>query len=138
MTLRTGSLRIDPIAVTLDGEAVVGLEKARNGRQGLQPGIARAAPRVAEDYHGRGAPLLEAARELVTKSLDARVSLVVKEMEVVEEARGLAEVQTQERVNPALGHIHHLHRAARDQERLEISHEARDAPLLGRDPGRIS
>src|SRR5947209_17573476 len=110
MTLRTVSLRIDPIAVALDGEAVVSLEEAGDCRERLQPGIARAAPRVAEDHHGGGRPRLEAARELGAKGLDARVSLVVKEVKVVEEARGLSGVQAQERVNPALGHVHHLDR----------------------------
>src|SRR2546430_83253 len=101
MTLRTDSLRIDPIAVALDGQAVVGLKEARGGRPCVQPSIAGAAPRVAEDHHGGGPPLLETAHELGAKSLDARVSLIVKEMEVVEEARGLAKVQAQERMNPA-------------------------------------
>src|SRR6266436_7391532 len=108
MTVRTASLRIDPIAVALDGEAVVSLEETGDRRQRLQPGIARAAPRVAEDHHGNGRPRLEAARELGAKGLDARVSLVVKEVKVVEEARGLQEVQAQKRVKPAFVHIHHL------------------------------
>src|ERR1700730_322039 len=107
MTLRTASLRIDPIAVALDGEAVVSLEKAGDRRQRLQARIARAAPRVSEDHHGGGRPRLEASRELVAKGLDARILLVVKEVKVVEEARGLSEVQAQQRVNPALGHVHH-------------------------------
>src|SRR5260370_36290673 len=80
MTLRTGSLRIDSIAVAFDGEAIVTLEKAGDRRQRLQPRIARAAPRVAEDHHGGGTPRLEALRELGAKGLDARISLVVKEV----------------------------------------------------------
>src|SRR3990170_1695176 len=111
MTLRTGSLRIDPVAVALDGERVVAREEPRHGGKAVEPLVAGAAPRVPEDDDGRGPAALEIARELVAERLDAGVRLVVVEVEVIEEACRLPEVQAQERVDPALGHVHHLHRA---------------------------
>src|SRR5713101_7581715 len=106
MTLRTGSLRIDPVAVALDGECVVTREEHRHGGESVEPRIAGTAPRVPEDDDGRGPATLEVARELGAERLDASVAFVVEEVEVVEEARRLPEMQAQERVDSALGHVH--------------------------------
>src|ERR1700693_143352 len=102
MTIRTRSLRIDPVAAPLDGECVIALEKPRHGGEGVEPLVAGTAPRVLEDDDGRGPAALEIARELGAKRLDAGVRFVVEEVEVVEEARRLAEVQAQARGAAAL------------------------------------
>src|SRR6266536_5705356 len=99
MTLRTAALRIDPVAVALDGERVLALEEPVHRREILQPFIALAPPGVAEDHDGGGTAALEIGGELGTESLDAGIPLVVEEVEVVEKARGLPHVEPQERVN---------------------------------------
>src|SRR5437762_5990620 len=99
MTLRTGLLRIDPIAVALDGEPVFALQEPVHGRETLQPFIALAPPGLAEDHDGGGTAALEIGGELCTEGLDARIQFVVEEVEVVEKARRLSQVEPQERVN---------------------------------------
>src|SRR6266508_2335682 len=138
MTLRTGSLRIDPVALALDGEAVVGRQKSRDLRQIIQPLVAGAAPRVAEDHDRRRAPPDEATREFRPERLDAGIGRVVEEVQVVQEARGLADVEAEERVNAAFRYVHDLHRRARDQQGSEVAHEGRDAALLAGYPRRAS
>ena len=79
MTLRTAALRIDPVAVALDGERVFALEEPAHRREFLQPFIALASPGVAENHDGGGTAALEIADELGTEGLDARIPLVVEE-----------------------------------------------------------
>src|SRR3990172_7887459 len=120
MTLRTCSLRIDPVAVALDGECVIAGEEPRHGGEAVEPLVAGAAPRVPEDDDGRGPAALEVARELVAKRLDGGVRLVVEEVEVVEETRRLSEMQAQQRVHAAFRDVHDLHGAgARERPRSE-------------------
>src|SRR5215813_4474404 len=130
MTLRTGSLRIDPVAVGLDGPRVVALQKPIHGREIPQPFIALASPAVAEDHDGGRAPPLEIAGELGAEGLDARVVLVVEEVEVVEKARRLSNMKSQERVNTTLGHIHDLHGRAAGHEAGEIASQSGNARFL--------
>src|SRR5216684_6404688 len=127
MTLRTATLRIDPVAVALDGERILALEEPVHGREFLQPFIALASPGVAEDHDGGGTAALEIAGELGTEGLDARIPLVVEEVEVVEKARRLSQVEPQERVNATLGHVHDLHRIAGAHEAGEVARKGGDA-----------
>src|SRR6185369_17399720 len=136
MTLRTAAPRIDPVAVRLDGKSVITGEKVGYRGKLVEAIVAVPPPRVLEDHDGRGSPALKIAREFLPECLDARIRRVVEEMEVVEEARGLAEMKAQERVHPAPRHVHHLHRACPGQ-RLEITDERGDAALLVGYPRRI-
>src|SRR5713101_8254312 len=101
MTLRTGPLRIDPVAVAFDGLRIIALQEPVNHREVLQPVIALAPPGVAEDHDGGRALPLEIAGELGAESLDARVAFVVEEVEVVEKARGLPNMEAPWGTRPA-------------------------------------
>src|ERR1700682_3772334 len=101
MTQRTRSPRIDPIAVSVDGEGVVACQQSRQGRKAIEAVIAGAPPCVLEDDDGGGVAAREIARELVPEGPDARISLIVEEVEVVQEAGGLTEMEGQERAHPA-------------------------------------
>src|SRR5262244_4000714 len=136
MTLRIGSARIDPVAVTGDGESVIAGEEPRHRWKLLEAIVAGPPPRVLEDYDGRGPAALQEADELVSQRLDAWVCLVVEEMEVVEKTRGLAQVQPQQCVDAAARDVHHLHGALAGQ-RPELAHQRGDPALLVGDPWRI-
>src|SRR6266436_1501422 len=137
MTLRTAALRIDPVAVALDGERVFALEEPVHRREFLQSFIALASPGVAENHDGGGTAALEIADELGTEGPDARIPLVVEEVEVVEKARRLPQVEPQERVNATLGHVHDLHRVAGAREAGKVAHQGGDASLLFGDPAGV-
>src|SRR5437773_5598445 len=126
MTLRTAALRIDPVAVALDGEPVFALQEPVHRREIFQPFIALAPPGVAEDHDGGGTAALEIAGELGTEGLDARIPLVVEEVEVVEKARRLSQVEPEERENATLGQVHDLHRGAGAHEAGKVAHQGGD------------
>src|SRR5882672_295509 len=136
MTLRTRSPRIDPVAVSVDGEGVVACQQCRQGGKVVEAVIAGSPPRVLEDDDGGGVAALEIARELVPEGQDARIGLIVEEVEVVQEAGGLTQVEAQERVHAAAGHVHHLHRT-RAGQRYQIADERSDAALLVGYPWRV-
>src|SRR6266511_2585950 len=112
MMLRTGSLRIDAVGVALDGERVGAIEKRHQPGNLAESRITRLVPRVSHHYDGRWRPRLERGHELGPQRLDARVPGVVEEMEVVDEARGLAYAETQQDVDGAFRHVHDLRRVA--------------------------
>ena len=86
MTLRTGSLRIDPVAVARDGERVVTVEQIGDRREARQPLVAGPVPGVAQHDDGRRRRPARRGNELLPEALDARVALVVEEVEVVDES----------------------------------------------------
>src|SRR5262249_40770981 len=137
MTLRIGSARIDPVAIAVDGERVVAGQGLRHGRECLEAIVAGATPRVLEDYDGGGPAAFQEAHELVPQRLDARVRLVVEEVEVVEKARGLSKVQPQERVHAAARDVHHLDWTLAGQ-RSELAHQRGDPALLDRKSTRLN
>src|SRR5881296_1701891 len=136
MTLRTAAPRIDPVAVPVDGEMVVTPEHSGHCGKLVEAIVAGPPPRVLEDHDGRGPSALEIAGELRAEGLDARIRLVMEEVEVVEEARGLAEMEAEEGMDATSCHVHHLHRP-RPGQRLEIADERGDAALLVGYPWRI-
>src|SRR5258705_13473763 len=97
MMLRTAAPRIDPVAVSVDGELVVAGEQRCHRGKLLEAIVAGPPPRVLEDHDGRGPSPLEIVRELRPEGLDTRIRLVMKEVEVVEEACGRGEMEAQER-----------------------------------------
>src|SRR5262249_26850290 len=131
-----GSARIDLVAIAVDGERVVAGQELRHGGEFLEAIVAGATPRVLEDHDGGGPTAFQEAHELVPQRLDARVRLVVEEVEGVEKARGLPEVQPQERVHAAARDVHHLDWALAGQ-RPELTHQRGDTALLVGDPRRI-
>src|SRR5438093_6901513 len=98
MTLRTAAPRIDPVAVPVDGEMVVTREHRGHRGKLVEAIVAGPPPRVLEDHDGRRPSALETTRELRAKGLDARIRLVMEEVKVIKEARGLAEMAAQERM----------------------------------------
>src|SRR5712692_1634739 len=142
MTLRTASLRIDPVAVALDGQSIGILEEASDLGEVREAVVAWAIPRVPEDHDRGRLPSLQPARELGSQRPDARVTLVVEEVEVVQEACRLAKAELEERVNAAFGHVHHLHGgprtvAAQRQQVAEVARDGGDTVGLLGDPRRV-
>src|SRR5712691_356181 len=142
MTLRTASLRIDPVAVALDGQSIGILEKASDLGEVREAVVAWAIPGVPEDHDRGRLPGLQPARELGAQRPDARVTLVVEEVEVVQEACRLAKAELEERVNAAFGHVHHLHggpgtAAARRQQLAQVGRQGGDTVGLLGDPRRV-
>src|SRR6266498_328243 len=142
MTLRTASLRIDPVAVALDGQAIGILEEALDLGEVREATVALTIPGVPEDDDGGRLADLQPARELRAQRPDARVILVVEEVKVVEESRRLAKAEREERVNAAFGHVHHLHGGCRimpspRQQATEVARDGGDAMSLVGDPRRV-
>src|SRR6266545_4575890 len=135
MTLRTASLRIDPVAVGLDSQAIGILEEALDLGEVREATVAQTIPRVPEDDNGGRLADLQPARELGAQRLDARVILVVEEVKVVEESRRLAKAECEERLNAAFGDVHHLHGGrgtmpSRRQQATEVARDGGDAMSL--------
>src|SRR3990172_369536 len=122
---------VDAVAVTVHGHAVGPPEQPRHRGQLLEPVVARAVPGVLEDYDNGGGPRPPRRRELRTQGLNARIRLIVEEVEVVDEARGLAHAEVEEGVDAALGHVHDLRRGARRDEPAELAGHRGDPALLG-------
>src|SRR5881628_3579027 len=104
MTLRTGSLRIDAVAVALRRATIVALEERVELRELAEPRVGVVALRLAlgpvpallEDDDGGGRVGRQPGQELGAQLLDPRVLHVVEEVKVVEEPRGLAQPQAQQ------------------------------------------
>src|SRR3990167_8616641 len=110
---------VDAVAVTVHGHAVGPPEQPRHRGQLLEPVVARAVPGVLEDYDNGGPPGLQRPRELPAQGPEARIRLIVEEVEVVHEAGGLAHAEVEEGVDAAVGHVHDLRRGARRDEPAE-------------------
>src|SRR5262245_3193369 len=123
MTLRTDSLRIDPVAVAFDGQRVVAVEQRRQSGDLYQSTVAWPIPGVAHHHDGRGALRLAPRHELGLERLDSWIGLIVEEVEVVEKARGLPQAEAQERVETTFGDVEHLHGVAGAQQRAEVTRE---------------
>src|SRR5215813_300349 len=103
MTLRMDSFRIDPVAVAFDGQRIVALEQQRQSWDLIQSTISRPVPGVAHHHDSRGVLRLESRHEFGLERLDPWIGLIVEEVEVIEEARGLSHAETQERVEASFG-----------------------------------
>src|SRR5712691_8753374 len=103
MTLRTASLRIDPVSRSVDRHPVRLLQRAPQGGEPVEATVAGNGPGLLEDQH-RGRPAgLQRGQELRPERLDAPVADVVKEVKVVDEARRLPQPEPEQRVNAAGG-----------------------------------
>src|SRR5262245_64707832 len=101
MMLRIVWLCIDHVPVAHGGETEVSREPPGQLRKGLDALVPAGRPAIAKDHHAARRPRLEIAQELGAKRADRRRAGVVEEVEVVDEARGLFDVQTQQCVDTA-------------------------------------
>ena len=72
---------------------------------------------------------VERADELRPQRLHDRRALVVEEVEVVQEARGLSHAEAEERVQAAHGRVEHLHGLARSEARPHVGLDGADDGL---------
>src|SRR5712664_2799430 len=99
------AFRIEPVARARQRRLVPVAQPLGQRGKALEALVAAGRPAVLEeDDDARRAPV-EVADEFRAQRPDHRRGLVVEEVEVVEEARGLAHAETQERVEATLGGV---------------------------------
>ena len=94
--------------------------------------VAARRPAALEQHDEARRPRVEIAHELAraARAIVGRL-VVVEEVEVVQEARGLARAQPQQRVDAAVGGVEHLHEVAGRHAQAEVAGElAHDALLV--------
>src|SRR3990170_3765103 len=115
MTLRIGSLRIDPVARAFAVEAIRPFEPLVEGGPLPHPVVPRPKPRLLKQHDERGRLVPEPLDELAAEGLDRRMGRVMIEVKIVQEPRGLADAQKEEGMDPALSGIHYLHGVPRTE-----------------------
>src|SRR2546428_13772032 len=124
--LRIVSFRIEPVARARQRRLVSLAQPRGERREALDPLVAARGPAALEDDDHAWRARVEVADELRAQRAHHRRVLVVEEVEVVEEARGLAHAEAEERVEAALGGAEPLPgvagRQPRAQDGLEPAH----------------
>src|SRR6202795_169842 len=102
MMLRIVSLRIDDVGGPADVDRVARGQAPGQLRERVDALVAAGGPPVPEDDDVPRRAGVERARELATQGADDRLAGVVKEVKVVEEARGLGQPQAEGGVHAAV------------------------------------
>src|SRR5262249_35249981 len=112
MMRRMMSARIDDVAVPSAGDPV-GREPLAERRERIDALVAADGPAALEEHDELRWMRVKAREEFRAEALDrARLGVVI-EVKVVDEPRGLDGAQAQQRVDPALGRVEHLHEIPR-------------------------
>src|SRR5215470_9392208 len=136
MTLRIASLLIHRVAV-MGGTGAIALgQPAGELGESRQPlGTSGRPPAVEEDDVPRR-PRGEVSHQLRAQGPDRRGSLVVEEVKVVQEARGLPDVHPEQRVQASVGGVQHLDGILRSQS-LELARQVPYYEFLVANPARV-
>src|SRR5262245_64329625 len=112
MIRRMMSARIDDVAVPATVHAI-GREPEAKALELLEALVAAGGPPPREKDDELWRVRVERPQKFGAEPRDRRRGAVVVEVEVVQEARGLADAEPQQRMNPRFGRVQHLHQVTR-------------------------
>src|SRR5947207_2724278 len=127
--LRIVSFRIEPVVRARHRSFVALMEPRRQRGKALDALVAAGGPAALEQHDHARRMCIQLTNELGAQPLHDRRILVVEEVEIVQEARGLSHTEAKERLQPSHRRVQDLHGVAGRQARPQIGLDLADDRL---------